>query len=225
MRYLHSFIIAALLVIVSNSIAYAGAITGTTGAPASRYDVTVTKVEVCQDAACTNSFTVGQTTRTFDIASAAVGADVGSYISLKGIPMFKTWTHVRATLSTDFTITANDGTCATNGSGAAGGNRGAWGAGANLAAGAETASVLQLPNEAFVQGALGAGFNYATYGIAQSDDATSFTMTVALSTPYTCIGKLPRIEIKFNTSEAFGHAACTQLFPQPPTITITASDP
>jgi len=225
MRYLNSFIVAALFVIASNSIAYAGAITGTTGVSASRYDVTVTKVELCQEAACTNTFTLGQTTKTFDIASASAGADVGNYISLKGIPMFRTWSHVRATLSTDFSITANDGTCMTNGNTSA--NRGAWAASvAAGAAGTETASVLKLPNSALVVAALGAGFNYTTYGIIQTDSATSFTMTTALSTPYTCIGKMPRVEIKFDTSAAFGYTGgCGQMFPQPPTITITASDP
>jgi len=225
MRLLNSVIISALFVIASNSIAYAGAIAGTTGAAATRYDVTVTKVELCQEAACTNTFTLGQTTKTFDIASASAGADVGNYISLKGIPKFRTWSHVRATLSTDFSITADDGTCKTTGGTSA--NRGAWAAGVTTATVATVApSVLKLPNSATVVTALGAGFNYTTYGITQTDDATSFTMTIALSSPYTCIGKMPRVEIKFDTSAAFGHdATCTIMFPQPPTITITASDP
>lgn len=226
MRYLNSFNVIAtvLLAIAFNSSAYAGAITGTTGTSASSYKVTVSKVELCRSSACSNPFVLGQATKVFDIASAAVGSDVGNYISLKNIPLYQTWTHVRVTLSTDFTITANNGTCMTNGNTSA--NRGAWAAGTGAgAAGTETASVLKLPNEALVKASI-PGFTYTTYGIVQTDDATQFTMTVALSTPYVCKGVMPRVAVKFDTSEAFGYTAgCGQMFPQPPTITITAFDP
>jgi len=224
MKFLNSFLIASLIVFALNSPAHASAITGTTGASATSYQVTITKVELCRSSACSNPFTLGQTTKSFDIASAAAGGEVGNYISLRGIPLGQTWSHVRVTLSTDFTITANDGTCMTNGNTSA--SRGAWAASTAAIAGAQTASVLKLPNEALVKAALGAGFSYTTYGVTQTDDATQFTMTVALSTPYTCKGVMPRVEVKFDTNAAFGYTGgCGQMFPQPPTITITASDP
>ena len=51
-------------------------------------------------------------------------------------------------------------------------------------------------------------------------------MTIALAEPYTCTGEMPRVEIQFDTSQAFGYTAgCGVMFPQPPTITITAEDP
>jgi len=192
MKYLNSAILTALFVIASNSIAYAGAIAGTVGAAATRYDVTITKVELCQEAACTNTYTLGQTTKTFDIASASAGADVGNYISLKGIPKFRTWSHVRVTLSTAFTIQGEGPLCMTDGSA---GTRAGLATPVATVAGTSTASALQLPNQATVRGLPGAGaFTYTTYGIIQTDNATSFTMTVALSKPYTCKGKMPRVE-------------------------------
>jgi len=222
MKYLNSVIITALFAIALNSSAFAAVVAGTTGAPATSFNVTVTKVELCRSSACSNPFVAGQSTKTFDIASAAAGADVGNYISLKGIPTFQTWSHVRVTLSTDFTITANDGTCMTDGT--ASPSRAAFAAGATAgAAGTETASVLKLPNEALIS----VGY-FDSIGFTQTDNATTFSILYALTTPYTCKGVMPRIDIKFDTSTSFGYvggAACTSMFPEPPTVTITASDP
>ena len=236
MRYLNSAFFALFFLVTLNNQAFAGAITGVPSAAATRYDVTVTKVELCRSTACTNPFTLGSKTKVFDIAAAAVGSDVGTYISLKDIPLWQTWTHVRVTLSTAFTIkgegTAAPG-CMTDGSTSAG--RGAWAQPAATVAGTSTASVLHLPNQALITALPGMGaFTYSTYGITQVDNATSFTMTVAMTTPYTCKGVMPRIEVKFNTSEGFGYIdanasgtcnAGDAMFPHPPTITITASDP
>ncbi len=201
---------------------YAGAIGGTTGAAVDRYDVTVTKVELCRSSVCSNPYTLGSGAKVFDIASAAAGGEVGKFIDLSSIPMYQTWSHVRVTMSTTFTISADDGTCQTR-AGAAGA-RGAWTAGA-ASGGAQAARQLELPNQALVAASIG-GFTYSTYGIDQTDGATSFTMTIALSSPYQCKGEMPKIEVKFDTSEAFGYTGgCAQMFPQPPTITITATDP
>jgi len=222
MRYLHSFIIAALFAIALNTPAFAAVVTGTTGSPATRYDVTVTKIELCRSTACSNPFVMGTATKTFDIASASAGADVGNYISLKGIPLWQTWSHVRVTLSTVFTITGGDGTCQTDGSTTADRTTLATG---TAGAGAGTPSVLRLPNENIANGPP-TGY-YAGIGFTAVNDAPTFSIVYALTTPYTCKGKMPRVEIKFDTSTAFGHdpGACNVVFPQPPTVTITASDP
>ncbi len=202
----------------------ASPITGTNSGQATRYDVTITKVELCRSATCTAPFVLGSSSKVFDIASASVGEEVGKFIDLEGIPLFQTWSHVRVTMSTSFVISGDDGTCKTNGGS---GTRAAFLAGA-ASGGAVLPATMQLPNQATVQAVPGlAGFNYSTYGITQTDGASQFTMTIALASPYTCKGELPRIDVKFDTSQAFGHGggACTVTFPQPPTVTITAEDP
>jgi hypothetical protein len=220
-----SILAGALLLMSVIGQAHAGAITGTTGSQATRYDVTVKKVELCRSSSCSDPFVLGTKTAIFDIASANAGAEVGQFINLEGIPLFQTWSHVRVTLSTTFTITGDDGTCRTNGGT---GVRTAFSSGA-ASGGTALAATMELPNQATVRAAGGglATFDYSDYGITQTDGASEFTMTVALSSPYTCKGEMPRVEVGFDTSEGFGHTggACNVIFPQPPTVTITATDP
>ena len=66
------------------SFAACFAVTGATTdcAQATEYQVSVSKVELCADAACTSAVTVADTTASFDIATAAVGAQVGAYANL-----------------------------------------------------------------------------------------------------------------------------------------------
>ncbi len=209
--------------------AEAGEITGTSSGRPNTYNVTVTKAELCRSAACVDPFVLGTVSGTFDIASALAGQEVGKLVDITGVPLYQTWSHVRLTISSTFSLAADDGTCATNGTDNT--NRGAVLAGlgnavASGGGGAGTLQTMVLPNQASVIAAGIVGFDYSTYGITQTDSASDFTMTVALSAPYTCKGEMPRVQVQFDTAEAFGYnGGCNFTFPQPPTITITATDP
>lgn len=226
---LSAFVAASCLLIGAGS-ASAGAIAGTGSGRPTTYNVTVNKVELCRSSACVAPFVLGTVTGTFDIASATAGQEVGKLIDLSGIPMYQTWTHARITVSSTFSMAADDTTCATNGTNITNRDADLTGGLANFVVsgggGAGSLQTMVLPNQARVAALIG-GFDYTTYGITQTEDASEFTMTVALSAPYTCTGEMPRIEVQFDTSEAFGYnTACNAFaFPQPPTITITATDP
>ena len=57
---------------------------------ATEYQVTVEKVELCEDSACSSSTTVGEADKTVDIASSDPGADVANYAATIGLPLGKT---------------------------------------------------------------------------------------------------------------------------------------
>jgi hypothetical protein len=73
-------------------------------AAANEYNVSVQKVELCSDSSCTTSVTLGDTTQTFDIASASAGAAVGNYADLTGLTS-GTYTHLRSTVSSTISFT------------------------------------------------------------------------------------------------------------------------
>lgn len=213
------------MTLFGSSFGKADPIAGTQSGAVTRYDVNVLSVELCRSSSCDNPFVMGSGNKVFDIASVGAGAEVGQFIDLAGIPLHETWTHVRVTLDTTFTIQADDGTCQT--SAGAAGTRGAFLAAA-ASAGTSAARQIELPNQATIRAAGGglAAYDYTTNGIVQTDGANTFQMTIAMSSPYICTGEMPRIEVQFDTSQAFGYVAgCGVMFPQPPTITITALDP
>ena len=118
------------------SFAACFAVTGATTdcAQATEYQVSVSKVELCADAACTSAVTVADTTASFDIATAAVGAQVGAYANLNTVPV-GTYTHIRSAVSSTITYagdatancTAKTSTTATLTSSGGGGERGSCG--------------------------------------------------------------------------------------------------
>lgn len=82
----------------------AAAAPGQTGAgKATLYNVDVREVKLCQDGACASGYVVGSGSKTFDIASASAGSDVGSYANTDAIPQ-GTYTHIRVVLSRTFTV-------------------------------------------------------------------------------------------------------------------------
>ena len=84
-----------------------------------QYQVTMKKVELCTDLACTSPYVVGEKDMDADIASVTAGADVGSFAPTTGIPPGIVYTHLRVTISRTFTITASisvgAGLCRTDG--------------------------------------------------------------------------------------------------------------
>jgi hypothetical protein len=201
-------------------------------ADAQAYNISVTKVELCRSSSCSNPFILGSGSKTFDISSSTAGSDVGSYVSIQGIPLHQTWSHVRVTLSTTMTIAGsgtdqNGNSCKTDSTNGASGHA-ALGVAIN-AAGSGTTQTLVVPNvNAFGAGVPSAG-DYSGYSLSKSDNANSMTVTYALSRPYTCKGKMPRIAVQFDTKntlkfyDAGGGGVC-RVYPMPPTVTITASD-
>ena len=75
------FLIFAFIFLFFNK-SYAASGTG----EATEYQVTMEKVELCEDSACSSSTTVGEVDKTIDIASSDSGADVGNYAATTGLP-------------------------------------------------------------------------------------------------------------------------------------------
>ncbi|MCM8800124.1 MAG: DUF4382 domain-containing protein [Candidatus Omnitrophica bacterium] len=96
------FFIVFTTAVISNSLAYA-----TPGQPetfkgsCTTYRVTVKKVEISTDKQ--NWVVLGEGEQEFDIASAGVGEQVGSYVSATSIPA-GTYRYVRVTLSRDMYV-------------------------------------------------------------------------------------------------------------------------
>lgn len=198
-------------------------------ANATRYDVTVKKVELCSDAACTQTFVIGSSTKVFDIASASAGADVGSYVDIAGVPLHQTWTHVRVTIAPDIVITSSgtdqNGTPCNTNSGNTDSSHTALGAALALSASAQT---LYVPNiNAFAPDAPSAA-DFAAYD-ATKEDNSDVVITYPLTSPYiNTDGTMPTVRVTFDTQSAVrfydaGSGAVCRVFPAPPTVTIAVA--
>lgn len=206
-------------------------IPGTASQP-STYQLTISQIELCQDAACTNSFLIGSGNQSFDIASTNAGAEIGGYVDISGIPLHQRWSHVRATISTTISVGAtwtdgNGDACGTSNAAQASGHAAVYSASVG---GTATPANFIIPNVGFntiVQA------DYDGFNLSKANGAGTATITFPLSKPYQCKGIMPRIEVQFNTASAFGFingtaggvgTAC-QAFPRPPDVTITVIDP
>lgn len=80
--------------------------------PASIYQITITKVELCtgypdsndNDVTCTGAVTVGKGSLTVDIASVDAGVEIGIFSNTSGLPIGTTFTHIKITLNKEYTI-------------------------------------------------------------------------------------------------------------------------
>ncbi len=201
---------------------------------ATTYNITMQKVELCQDSTCSTSYTVGNNSKTVNIASASAGADIGSYAPTTGLPMGQTYSHLRVTLSRSFTIsgsvTTDNGVCYTDGDTSS--------ATDNLHVGTTTASsvaetTIWLADADTYNAANGAGgganipiaYTSPTYASTMSLSGNSALMIYELAAPYTVGFKTPVIKVTFNVSEALGAfrtggGVCT-LWPEEPMVTIS----
>jgi hypothetical protein len=210
--------------------------------PATQYTVTVKQVELCTSSACTMAHTLVTKTSDMDIASAAVGASVGSYASTMTMPpMGVTYSHMRTTIDRTFTIkgyalSASSGQyCYTDGSA---GTKTAFAAGLNTtsastAASSATASALELPNTG--SGAVtlrysgGTSTATVTYNSEISLSGDDMLFTKELTTPYTYYGQTPLIDISFATATGVGRVEAQggdgdgdcNLMPGEPSMVIT----
>ena len=99
------------MLIVSSAAVFADWATG----PATKYEVTMLKLELCTDAplttefdtTCTGAVVVGTGNKVFDIASVNVGASVGQFISSTGLPVGTTFKYAKPTFSRQFKMTGS----------------------------------------------------------------------------------------------------------------------
>lgn len=205
---------------------------------ATEYTVTMKKVELCEDSACTASYTVGEKDMAANIAAATAGADVGNYAPTTGLPIGTTYTHLRVTLSRTFTITGSvvltGDDCFTDGGSDA--TKTQMLVGTTTADDVESSTMLLVTAGGYGAGngtrtgALDSGnFNmdyespiYATTMTISGDNAL---MIYKLTSSYTVGVKSPTIKIAFNTEEAIGadNTACA-MWIEEPTVTITLTD-
>lgn len=223
MRRLILLPVAALALAVTLS---AQAMAQVTGA-ASTYIISVTSIELCSNSACSDPYLLGSGSADFDIASAAVGGAIGTYAITSGMPIGRTFTHLRTQMSRTIQIAGNAGQpggvsadCITDGT------AGTAAAGAVLTEGGTLAvSDLVVPNI----GAFGGQptvSQYAAQGITLID-GTTFQFLTELVSPITVGTTPPNIDIAFQTQDAVGAVNdgtndC-RMFPQPPLVSLTVN--
>ncbi|MFZ5761313.1 MAG: hypothetical protein ACOY8P_00100 [Thermodesulfobacteriota bacterium] len=219
-------LIGSALVLGTAPASY-GCPAGLTCGPATVYEVTVHSIELCtgtDGTSCEGAAVVGQGARTFDIASVAVGAEVGSYATISNLQVGTTYTHARVTVDTSFDIRGT-----TPDPGAVGnvcnteGTAGTVAVPATVAGGGALAtSTLVLPQPGALAGAITAAGTYTPLGIVHN--GTTLTMVGPLPAPITITTQAPSIDIAFDTSEGLGSAdvgGLCALFPAPPDVVIT----
>lgn len=195
----------------------------------SSYKPTVTKVELCTSSSCSDPVVLGSTTKEFDIASASVGADVGTYLSDFTITLGKTYTHMRSTISSTFkvtgTVTVGSATCNTVASPSVAST-------ATLTAkNAKSGTLAEM--EWIVPNTNGGGdysdltSSFAASGTAKVDGASTFTFTIALAVPYTPKSTdVPKIRMAFNVADtltATESGGTCVMYLTPPIQTVTIS--
>jgi hypothetical protein len=214
--------------------AYAGTITGTP----TKYDTTMSKLELCTSSACTTTTVLGEKTATFNIASASAGAEVGSWISSFALPVGETFTHVQATISTTFTIAgyiqddgsnglADDSYCVTVASPSTPASA------TTPAIHAESSTTTNADMSWIVPNTTSAGYgdltaSFATNGITKTDGASSITWIGALTSPYTVTAtSAPKFTMSFdvtNMLQAYGTGGNCAIYVKPPAVSITVTD-
>ncbi len=216
-------IILFLTFISKNSFAADG-----TG-PATEYIVTMKKIELCEDSACSSSTTVGDSSMAVDISGVSAGADVGKFASTDGLPIGTTFSHLRVTIDRSFTITGSvtigSTTCGTDG----GTDNDAdhlldSGTGTPVSTAmylsdADGYAVADGDNDA---DQISIGYDSPTHASSMSVSGDDALMIYKLSTPYKVGFKTPLIKVKFNTQNAVGadDTSCV-MYVEEPTVTIS----
>lgn len=201
---------------------------------ATTYEITITKIEICESSACTSPLTIGSSSKEFNIASAAVGAEIGTYAPLNTIPKGTTATHMRVTMSRAIDIAGtvqgipNTGggtyNCGTDSSDTTS-TITAGGLG-EVAGNGATAQTLYVPNEEALGGRPASG-TYAAAGITLIS-GTEMRMLQSLGKTVTMGDIPPVIDIAFYTEDALqaennGINGCL-MFPGVPTVEITITE-
>lgn len=201
---------------------------------ATQYLITVKKIELCTSSTCATSVVLGNTTSSFDIASASVGAQIGSYASTSGLPVGTTFTHIGVTLDAAITVTGSgsDGTrtCRTMTTPDVASTVTALGvtmSTANDGNPAEPMSIV-IPDTTDGGGGIAGGpadSDYATFNLTKADGGDPF-ITFALTSSFTVTTEDPLIEVSFDTQNSLvfldlgGGNGC-RIYPYPPVVSIT----
>ena len=204
-----------------------------TGEP-TKYQVTMKKVELCTDLACSTTYTLGERDMDADIASVSAGADVGAYAPTTGIPPGIVYSHLRVTISRTFSITASisvgAGLCRTDGGNNANATQMTVGASSGTAV-AETMYLVNAGSYGASDGTRDGDVGSSNLDIDYSSPSSAKTMTVSgdnavmtyeLTKPYQKTLRAPVIKVKFNTSTAVGveDTACS-MWVNEPSVTIS----
>ena len=176
-----------------------------------QYEVTMKKVELCTDLACTSPFTLGEKTMAADIVPSEGGKDVANYASTSGIPVGIVYTHLRVTLDRTFSITGNvtvgSKECATDG----GNNADAT----TMTLGTDGGTPAEESD---------LDISYATPSSAKSISVSgdNALLVYELTSPYQKTLRAPVIKIAFDTSEAISanDEGCA-MWIEEPTVSIT----
>lgn len=199
-----------------------------------QYEVTMKKVELCTDLACTSPFILGEKNMAADIVPTEGGKNVANYASTSGIPAGIVYTHLRVTLDRTFKITGNVTVgakeCATDG----GNNADATTMTIGTDGGTPAEENMFLVNAgSYVDGSgkragdVGSSdldISYATPSSAKSISVSgdNALLVYELTAPYQKTLRAPVIKIAFNTSEAISanDDACA-MWIEEPTVSIT----
>ena len=200
-----------------------------------QYQVTMKKVELCTDLACTSPFVLGEKDMDADIVPTEGGTNVGNYAPTTGIPPGIIYTHLRVTISRTFTVTANisvgSNTCKTDG----GNNANATQMTVGASSGAAVAETMYLvnaggygPSDGTRDGDVDAADDDidVSYSSPQSAKTMSVSgdnavMVYELTAPYQKTLRAPIIKVKFNTATSIGadDTACA-MYINEPTVSI-----
>ena len=194
-----------------------------------QYEVTMKKVELCTDLACTSPFILGEKTMAADIVPTEGGTDVGNYAPTSGIPPGIVYTHLRVTLDRTFKITGNvtvgSKECATDGGNNAGATQMTVGTDGGTPA-EESMFLVNAGSYANTNGTragdVGSShldISYATPSSAKSISVSgdNALLVYELTAPYQKTLRAPVIKIAFNTSEALNvnSEACAMWIGEP----------
>ena len=197
-----------------------------------QYQVTMKKVELCTDLACTSPYVLGEKDMEADIVPTEGGTNVGNYAPTTGIPPGKVFTHLRVTISRTFTVTANISTsgasCKTDGGNNATATQMTLGLKNGLADAVPETMFLNDEGEYNPANGTKAGGGAIDVDYSDPESAKAMTvsgdtavMTYELVSPYQKTLRAPIIKVKFNTATAIGvdDTACA-MFINEPTVTI-----
>ena len=193
--------------------------------PATKYEITMTKVELCEngstDSSCLTPVTVSPTgTKVSDIASVDAGASAGSFGSLSSLTAGKSYSYIQVTMNRLFTVAGTTSAgCATN-SGATAGGLNAYGVGQTATIG--TSQVLSVPNS-IGPGGMGATLPNTINGAADANGDTVSAASVITKTDSHMQfrikltelfimkpGNIPSLTIAFGTEQAVeSQGTCT----------------
>ncbi len=213
-----------------------------TGAAATVYQVQVKQVDLCTDSSCSSYHTLGSSTQTFDIASVSAGAQIGSYANASGLIPGTTYTYVKVTIDESITMsgsgTDGDVSCATDATPAQDGDANTAEVSNNTGT-AESEEYI-IPSDAGDFAAM-SDSDWEDLNITirntDADAVGDVVITYPLTSSYTVTGVEPLVEISFDTSTALGIMDSNSpgtvagdggnciIFPRPPTVTITVSNP